>query len=258
MTYRPIILNQPTIVKPCREKIFQQGNVYCQYSSNDVPSFVPEMLDCEYWKAQKAIVGSAQGRGTTWFIATENNDGQSHQWVLRHYYRGGLIGKVIHDQYIFTGIKNTRAAREFALLQSMYALALPCPKPIAFKIVRHGLFYRADLLSSRIENANDLVAIMSKSAISSQLWLEIGNVIKRFHQHGIYHHDLNAHNILVDDNNKVWLIDFDQGEQRKQHQHWPQANMARLLRSFKKEANKNPDLQWQEDNWQALLRGYQS
>ena len=65
-------MNQPAIVKPCQEKVFQQGNIYCRYDNIEIDSFSPEMLDGEYWQAQNAIAGSAQGRGTTWFIATEN------------------------------------------------------------------------------------------------------------------------------------------------------------------------------------------
>jgi len=251
-------LNQPAIVKPCHEKTFQQGNIYCQYDSDEITSFLPDMLNSEYWQEKNAIVGSAQGRGTTWFIASKNADNVERHWVLRHYYRGGLIGKVIHDQYLFTGYKNTRAAREFALLTSMRALGLPAPKPIAFRVMRQGLFYRADLLSSRIDNAQDLVGMLSKAPIRGSLWQEIGKVIKSFHQRGIYHHDLNAHNILVDDANKVWLIDFDQGEQRAKQNQWPEENMARLLRSFRKEQQRVTNFQWAEKNWQALLNGYQS
>ncbi len=251
-------MNKPAIVKPCHEKIFQQDNIYCRYNGDEINAFVPEMLNGDYWQAKNAIVGSAQGRGTTWFIASENSAGIMQNWVLRHYYRGGLIGKVLNDQYMYTGLENTRAAREFDLLKTMLALGLPAPKPIAFRVSKHGLIYRADLLSSRIENANDLVAILSKHEINDQLWQDIGKVIKAFHQQGIYHHDLNAHNILLDDNNKVWLIDFDQGEKRNNQHKWPTENMARLLRSFRKESHKIAGFQWHEKNWQTLLTGYQS
>jgi len=250
-------LNQPAIVKPCHEITYQQGNIYCQYDSDEVTNFLPEMLNSDYWQAQNAIVGSAQGRGTTWFIATKNSAHVIQNWVLRHYYRGGLIGKVINDQYWYTGITNTRAAREFGLLKLMRALGLPAPKPVAFRVIKHGLFYRADLLSSRIENASDLVGLLSKHKIDDLLWQKIGKVIKAFHQQGIYHHDLNAHNILIDGNDKVWLIDFDRGEQRKNQIKWPHENMARLLRSFRKESKRVSNFQWSEKNWQALLKGYQ-
>ncbi len=248
------------IVKPCHEKTFQQGgilkNIYCVYDSNEIENFQESMLDAHYWQAQNAITGSAQGRGTTWFIQTSHNQ----HWVLRHYYRGGLIGKFNKDSYWYRSQSTTRAAQEFNLLKQLQQLNLPAPKPIAYRVVRKGLFYHADLLSSRINNAQDLVAILTEQSISDILWKKIGATIKRFHDHKIYHHDLNAHNILIDANDNVFLIDFDRGELRNSHnsQAWQQANMARLHRSFLKESNQLAQFHWQAEQWSSLLEGYLS
>jgi 3-deoxy-D-manno-octulosonic acid kinase len=252
-------LNKPAIVKPYQEKIYQQGNVYCRYNANAIDEFSPEMLNSQYWQQQNAITGSAQGRGTTWFvqyISLNSKSPNKHQWVLRHYFRGGLIGKIINDKYFFTGQENTRAAREYELLNILQALELPAPKPIAFRVTKQAAVYKADLLSSRIEHAQDLVAALSKGELAEDVWREIGKVIRRFHNAGIYHHDLNSHNILLDDNNKVWLIDFDRGEQRAVSSAWQQANIARLLRSFEKEKNKLPVFHWTKEHWNVLLEGY--
>lgn len=241
-------------------KSVQQNKSYCLYDSHEINAFDPNMLDPAYWQRENAITGSAQGRGTTWFVKHINKTSkQEKQWVLRHYYRGGLIGKIVNDSYWFTSQENTRAVREFTLLGDMQKLALPAPKPIACRVIRHGLFYRADLLSSRIEGAQDLVALLSEQVLSAALWKKIGVTIKHFHDNDIYHHDLNAHNILIDNNENVFLIDFDRGEIRENNQaSWQQANMARLQRSFLKELNKLPKFNWQHDNWQLLLEGYLS
>lgn len=233
------------------------NNTYCLFNRNEIKDFNPKMLSSTYWQEKNAITGSAQGRGTTWFVQYNNTTSeQEKHWVLRHYYRGGLIGKIINDSYFFTSLKNTRADREFSLLAHMQTLALPAPKPIAYRVLRHGLFYRADLLSSRIDNAQDLIAILTKQTINDDLWFAIGQTIQRFHQQGIYHHDLNAHNILIDTENKPWLIDFDQGEIKTVHSSWQAGNMQRLLRSFNKEKNKLPAFHWHDSNWKALLAGY--
>lgn len=239
---------------------FQQGEYYCLYDTSEVNEFTPSMLDVSYWQKEGSITGSAQGRGTTWFVKyCDKQNKQEKHWVLRHYYRGGLIGKVINDRYWFTSQKNTRAAREFSLLNHMQKLSLPAPKPIACRVSRHGLFYCADLLSSRIEDAQDLVAILTLQPISEGLWKKIGITIKRFHDNNIYHHDLNAHNILIDKNDNVFLIDFDRGEVRKNNQaNWQQANISRLQRSFLKEMNKLSTFHWHPDNWSILLEGYLS
>jgi len=246
-------LNLSTIVKPCQEKNFQQGKNYCLYDSAQIDSFSVQMLSASYWQQQNAVTGTAQGRGTTYFVQHQNK-----QWVLRHYYRGGLIGKLINDSYLFTGQQHTRAAQEFALLKAMSELGLPVPHPIAYRVERNGLLYRADLLTARICNAQDLVGILSKKTITPKLWFSIGKVIQAFHQHGIYHHDLNAHNILVDEHNKVWLIDFDRGQQLKPEKKWQQANLDRLLRSFHKEQRKLPTFHWQDNCWETLIEGYVS
>jgi 3-deoxy-D-manno-octulosonic acid kinase len=252
-------LNKSAIVKPYQEKTYQEGNVYCRYNTNAIDDFSPEMLNSKYWQDKKAITGSAQGRGTTWFIeynSLGSKSSEKQQWVLRHYYRGGLIGKIINDKYFFTGQENTRAAKEYQLLDILQSLALPAPKPIAFRVTKQGPFYQADLLSSRIEHAQDLVAILSKEALTEEVWREVGKVIRRFHNAGIYHHDLNSHNILLDNKRKVWLIDFDRGDQRAVSSAWQQANIARLLRSFEKEKNKLPTFHWTKEHWNMLLEGY--
>jgi len=238
----------------------KQGKNYCLFNNTLISDFSAEMLTPNYWQQKNAVTGSAQGRGTTWFIAYQDGDQIQHDWVLRHYYRGGLMGKVNKDSYWFTSIENTRAAREFALLQHMQELRLPAPKPVAYRVIRHTLTYQADLLSSRIENAQDLVAILSKQHLSKALWLAIGSTIKRFHDHNIYHHDLNAHNILINDKEQVFLIDFDRGELRKNttDSSWKQANMQRLQRSFLKELNKLEQFHFSDDNWQTLMTGYQN
>ncbi|MEY8213217.1 MAG: 3-deoxy-D-manno-octulosonic acid kinase [Colwellia sp.] len=238
-------------------KVWQQGNTYCLYDSNAIIEFSPEMLNPQYWQAKHAVTGSAQGRGTTWFVCYVSSTKPEQHWVLRHYYRGGLIGEMVKDSYWFSSQKNTRAAREFDLLAYMQGLKLPAPKPIAYKVVKHGLFYQADLLSIRIEQAQDLVAILSKKEIPPVLWQKIGATIRRFHNNNIYHHDLNAHNILINEQEQVFLIDFDRGEIRDASQkNWQQGNMERLQRSFNKELNQLDNFHFTDDNWQFLLEGY--
>lgn len=242
-------------VKPQLIKTHQLHNQFYLYDSESLSEFSPEVLNAKYWQSQQKVVGTAIGRGTTYFIKHEEN-----QWVLRHYYRGGLIGKIIDDSYLFTGLAKTRAFAEFNLLAKMYQHGLPVPKPIACRVEQTGVLYRADLLTARVENARDLVGLLQQGAIPTEVWLAIGKMIAKFHQLGIYHHDLNSHNILLDDQQKPWLIDFDRGEQRATEnielQKWPQQNLARLLRSFEKELGKLANFHWQKENWQQLMNGY--
>lgn len=213
----------------------------------------PDLFNAHYWEEKNAVIGKAQGRGTTYFIRHNENE-----LVLRHYYRGGLIGKVISDAYFFTALDKTRAFQEFNLLAEMKAAKLPVPTPVACRIVKQGLVYRADLVTSRIQNANDLVGILTHAPLIDEIWQSIGKVIRRFHDAGIYHHDLNAHNILLDDKENISIIDFDRGERRDHDNSWKQSNLQRLLRSFNKEREKIKGFNWQQSNWANLLEGYNS
>ena len=105
------------------------------FNSGHFPVPVPKMFTGQYWKTQNAITGQATGRGTTYFFKHNKNE-----YVLRHYRRGGLIGKVLSDQYMYTGIEKSRAWREFKLLQQMKNMDLNCPTPIAAMLKKTGLY----------------------------------------------------------------------------------------------------------------------
>lgn len=216
-----------------------------------VDNFQPRFFSSDFWQEQNAIEGSAQGRGTTWFL----KHGEQH-WVLKHYYRGGLIGRVLRDTYVFTGLTKTRSVAEFNLLAHLHALGLPAPMPVACSVFQKKLSYQADLITTRIKNAQDLVGILSQDSIDQSMYKHIGSTIKRFHQQGIYHHDLNIHNILIDSNEKVWLIDFDRAKLLTPQVKWQQANIDRLKRSFVKEQNRLASFNWKEQDFSHLLLGY--
>ncbi len=175
---------------------------------------------------------------------------------MRHYRRGGLIGKVLNDQYLFTGLANTRAWQELQLLQKLTKLALPVPKPVAARVCRQGMHYTADIVTVKIADAIDCHEHLSAQPLHHEIWLKIGNTIALLHQNQVYHHDLNIHNIMLDTQGKVWIIDFDKCAVKTGHR-WKQNNLDRLLRSLLKERNKNQHYHYDKDCWQALMEGYQ-
>ncbi|RDV23958.1 3-deoxy-D-manno-octulosonic acid kinase [Alteromonas aestuariivivens] len=212
----------------------------------------PELFSAEFWKRRKAITGQAKGRGTTLFIRHSNS-----VWVLRHFCRGGLIGKLLSDQYLFLGTRRTRAFQEFQLLQHMNSLGLPVPRPIAAHIFRSGLIYRADLITALIPNSADLHHILCQKALTEQQWYQVGVTVARLHKAQVYHHDLNIRNIMLDAHQQVWIIDFDRCYVRAGVR-WKQQTLDRLNRSLHKEQQRNPQFYWQEKDWQTLLNGYQA
>ncbi len=63
---------------------------------------------------------------------------------------------------------------ELALLEQLFEEGLPVPEPIAAKVERFGLWYRADILIRRIHGAEDLVALLQKQAMSRPQWQQLG------------------------------------------------------------------------------------
>lgn len=214
---------------------------------------VERVFDAEYWHEQSKVTGSATGRGTTWFVQLE-----TMQAALRHYRRGGLFGKLVKDQYWFTDWNQSRSAEEFNLLHRLIDAGVNVPKPIAARVTKMGLTYKADLLSEKIPNAKDLVDILQTRSLSRDEYVSIGCEVAKMHQANVNHTDLNIHNILIDGQNKVWIIDFDKCAQEPvvSNGRWKQSNLDRLLRSFKKEQKKR-NIQWDEPEFQYLFSGYQ-
>ncbi len=201
-----------------------------------------------YWLNQGRLLGSNSGRGTAWTIKSEWG-----KWVLRHYLRGGLYAKINRDSYLWTGLKNTRAAKEYTLLNTLQELNLPSPKPIAALVVKHGLFYKNDLIMENILHEQTFAkALLTSTEID--VWRNIGKTIAQYHANGIYHSDLNAHNILLM-KNQVYLIDFDKGDQRRIHPSWQTKNIMRLKRSIEKITQQSCDHALQKQ-WQALMDAY--
>lgn len=154
--------------------------------------------------------------------------------VLRHYRRGGLMARLSADRYLWTGEARTRSFREFRLLVELANADLPVPAPVAARYVREGATYRADLITRRIQPARTLAELLAAGLLDAGLGERVGATLARFHAHGAWHADLNAHNILLDGAGVVWVLDFDRGRLRASAAGWQQANLARLRRSLRK------------------------
>lgn len=231
-------------------RTYQSRNQVIWYDDERLREPPEEVFDVDFWKQNDAIVGRAFGRGTTWFVQTATGVG-----ALRHYRRGGLLGKLVSDSYWFTGWKATRSCAEFHLLKMLADAGVNVPRPIAAQATRHGFIYHANLLSEKIENAADLVDILQQRPLTPEEYQAIGSEVAKMHRTKVNHTDLNIHNILLDSNGKVWIIDFDKCDQQE-GTNWQQGNLDRLLRSFRKEQTKR-SIQWTESEFDYLLDGYQ-
>lgn len=207
-----------------------------------------EAFDPARWSGAQPGNGDG-GRGAVWYVKGPFGHG-----VLRHYRRGGLVGRVNRDRYLWRGEDRTRSFREFRLLHELARRGLRVPSPLAAGYAREGLFYRADLLTALVPGVKTLAQRIAGDFPSGQTWERLGATLARFHAEGVFHADLNAHNILLDHQHDAWLIDFDRGELRTPARGWQQANLQRLQRSLHK-LGAAADARYAAA-WEALVRGY--
>ncbi|MCB1998586.1 MAG: 3-deoxy-D-manno-octulosonic acid kinase, partial [Rhodoferax sp.] len=223
------------------------------------PGLLPTPAQAPFDPTTGTPAGHGSGRGTVWWQRTGD-----HVLLLRHYRRGGLVGRLIHDRFLREPRGRSRAMAEFALLQRLLGWDLPVPRPAAARWQPAGpLHYRADILVQRLDGAQDLSVTLQQRPLRAEEWQAVGAAIGALHAHGVDHADLNCHNLMHAPDEaapaagRVWIIDFDRGAVRAPGP-WQAANLERLRRSLRKEAGRLARWHWAEDDWPALLAGYQS
>lgn len=186
---------------------------------------------------------SSGGRQAAWFV-----EGPWGHAVLRQYRRGGLVARISRDLYVWQGESKTRSFAEFGIMDMLWRAGLRVPRPLAAAYWRRGgMLYRAALLTQRLENAVPLADCMAQADP-----VRVAQSIADMHAAGVWHADLNAHNILLDPAGKAWLIDFDRARAGGCDKSQRQGNLMRLKRSMIKLAGTTA-----EPYWQAIFVHYQ-
>ncbi|HET9678964.1 MAG TPA: 3-deoxy-D-manno-octulosonic acid kinase [Gammaproteobacteria bacterium] len=233
-----------------REKIQTTKNGLILYDPAQLDQPHEHLFDPEHWRSLGQLQATPAGRGASWFVGGSAK--QLGFWVLRHYRRGGLPGKVLRDSYLWAGNACSRPFAEWRLLASLYQQGLPVPQPVAARIQRTALWYQGDIITRRL-SARSWSGLLQGTQ-DAERWQAVGACIRRFHNAGVWHADLNAHNILLDEHGKVYLIDFDRGRFRA-GTGWQADNLARLARSLEKILG----AEWvrlKQTHWPLLLNAY--
>jgi 3-deoxy-D-manno-octulosonic acid kinase len=187
-----------------------------------------QLFDPAHWHAQGALTQLAGGRGSIQFI-----DNDEHRWVMRRYLRGGMAARFARDRYFYFGEERTRAFRELRLLAALRERKLPVPAPVAARYVRGVVTYSAELITERLPGARSLSEMLTAGGMDDARWAAIGRCLRHFHDAGVQHADLNAHNIMLGERREVWVLDFDRGRLRHPGA-WHDRVLDRLARSLAK------------------------
>jgi 3-deoxy-D-manno-octulosonic acid kinase len=221
------------------------------YDASRAGNAAAAWFDAGFWAQRGAVRASAEGRGAVSFIEADGR-----RLVLRHYRRGGWIARWSSDRYLWRDASLTRSFIEWHMLYVMHRAGLPVPRPIAACYRRTGRYgYSADLLTEQIPEVSSLATRLTAAALPQAGWIAIGRCLRRFHRDGIYHADLNAHNVLLNDAQDVWLVDFDRARLRRPGM-WCDTNLVRLRRSIEKITDALPPERFADADWASMLSGY--
>jgi len=140
--------------------------------------------------------------------------------IVRQYSHGGIFRAITRDIYLF----GSRSFRELALTEEIRSLGIPTIEPIGaiHRSILHFL-YQPYFLSLEVPHAKDLIQYFQEvdpRPVGEELLLKrktirsAGILLRKFHQAGFFHGDLQLKNILVT-GDQLLLIDFDRSYRRK-------------------------------------------
>ena len=212
-------------------------------------------FDLSLWLANKDSEFLRGGRGVSLKIKIDGS------WsVLRQYLRGGLMSRFLKDEYFWAGLRRSRPFQEHKVVEYALRHDLPVPEVLGYCIQKSGLYYRASIMSRFISNQGTLAGILDVRNMADKNWLELGSLIKRLHRASIFHADLNANNILLGDDGRFYLIDFDKAKIMPQKGAWTEHTLQRLLRSLHKiqwlRKHQGRAFHFNAECWSLLREGY--
>ena len=159
--------------------------------------------------------------------------------VVRPYRRGGLPGRFLRDTYF--GM-TPRPFRELSVTEALRRQGVPTVEVYGASVrwLTPGC-YKGWLATRYVPGASTVWewACTAPAARERDVVLQsIGKVMRRLHDTGARHPDLNLNNILVrlgsPNTPEVWFIDFDRARVPGLCRRRPPADLARLRRSARK------------------------
>jgi 3-deoxy-D-manno-octulosonic acid kinase len=184
--------------------------------------------------------------------------GSGERMIVRHYSHGGLLGFATRDLYC----RGSRSFRELALTEEVRASGIPTVHSIGAIHQRVLLFfYRAYLLTREIPQARNFIEYLNETGRSAQgeslsrkrrILRDAGLTLRKFHEAGYFHADLQLKNLLVVDA-QTSLIDFDRSYRKQSLSHKERLNnLLRLNRSADKWKQKGLPIT-RTDRWRFFL-----
>ena len=127
--------------------------------------------------------------------------------VIKYYRRGGVIRYLFKKRYLKCG--KTRCQVEYELLKKVRSLGINAPEPVAFAY-RGRLFYQCWLVTREIQDHQTLAQISRSNEEQTRMVMkEVVKQVSILIKNKIFHVDLHPGNVIVNNQNQVYLLDFD-------------------------------------------------
>ncbi|MEO8335629.1 MAG: lipopolysaccharide kinase InaA family protein [bacterium] len=176
-----------------------------------------------------------EGRGLSYAIALPVSGARV---VVRRNRHGGLFAPLTRDLFL----PPTRAPHELDVSLRLIKQGVRTPPVVMYGVERvHGIFRRADVMTSEIGNSRDMSTYMQPhedAGARERAWSAARALVRALDAAGARHHDLNVKNILIAPGRvglDAWVLDVDRVEiSRPDDPSVHDGNVARLLRSARK------------------------
>lgn len=166
---------------------------------------------------------------------------------------------VLGDRYLRMGVP--RPVREYRVGLALEAAGVPTPEHVGAAVYPAGVWYRGDLVTRFVEGSRDLAEALFGGSDdgAAPAMRASGRLVRRLHEAGLDHPDLNLKNILLAgpaSGPEALILDLDRARLRRQL--GPRAR-DRMLERFWRSARK-----WERktgrllDPWlkEAFVAGY--
>ncbi len=177
---------------------------------------------------------AGMGRGGIFFL--------SGAWlpypiVVRQYRHGGLW-RLLSGARFFSPRRFTTELKLHTLVRE---LGISAPEPLGVIVTKKGpksIFVNGYYVTRRLPDSIGLPEFLqqTESATRLKIAFEIGNCLRKLHEHGIFYTDLHVKNILIGPEGGSFFIDFDKAKkyQAPLSAFRRRINLYRWLRSVEK------------------------
>lgn len=192
--------NSSTATFKIHKKIYKSYSVGSLSNlSNATLDILINMFECESNKKPARL----EGRVAPQFASIP----EAGPVVIKFYKRGGWISRINKEKYL--KISKTRSRKEFEFFISAGKAGVNVPMPVAYAS-RGFPFYKAWLITKEIADHTSFAQLcFNEREKALSLIPEISRNIRLLIKNGIHHVDLHPGNIVIDKNNKIYIIDFD-------------------------------------------------